>query len=123
MINDVRILGIPRKIHSEDHYNALVAAYVDGCIEEEIPLTLNGLMLWMGFIEPQDFYSCPKYGHLAKRAKRIVEQSLEQKVADSKVNAKGAQFLLKTMHAHSEKIVTENHDRVTINIEGDDTQL
>lgn len=90
--------GRPRKYQSPEDFDAVVDEYVQAREESGKPITWTGLALALGFANRSSIDEYAEYegfSYSVKRAKAIVEEAYEQRLAGS--NPTGSIFALKNM--------------------------
>ncbi len=100
----------PRKYSSPELFDAAVDKYVNECVEMDIPITITGMALHMGFVCKGAIYEYKDYegfSESVKRARLIVENAYEVKLARGKVPPAGPIFALKNF-GWADKLVVDN---------------
>lgn len=91
-------VGRPRLVESPEEFAEKAAEYFEECADDEVPVTITGLALSLGFESRQSFYDYekrPDFSYVVKRARLTVEHSYEARLAEPKPT--GAIFALKNM--------------------------
>lgn len=99
--------GRPRIYETPEDFNAQVDKYIGYCIEVERPVTMSGLVLYLGFASNQDmaFYAKRElFSSSVFRAKKLVEFAYEERIHEP--GCQGAIFALKNMGWKDERGVT-----------------
>ena len=117
------IMARPRTIQSPDEFDMLVDLYVAHSKEENEPLCITGLCLYLGFCSKSslgDYGEREEFSASVKRARLLVENSYVK----STLNGGGAGpiFLLKASYNYVDKQVVEATGTLTVKIEGKDAQ-
>lgn len=90
--------GRPRIVESPEEFERRAHAYFDECEKGGVFKTITGLALAVGFAERQslyDYQARPEFSVVVKRARLVVENDYEQRLAGGKPT--GAIFALKNM--------------------------
>lgn len=102
--------GRPRFIQTPDEFDGLVEGYRRLCIDEERPITMAGLAWHMGFASRQSMYDYgrrfPEFAYSVKRARLMLEEGYETRLAAGRQNPAGPIFALKQM-AWTDRIAVE----------------
>ena len=88
----------PLKFKTPEDFDLMVDLYVATCKEENEPLTIPGLTLFLGFADKSSLYHYQKrktFADSVKRARTLIEESTVKRSMGS--NAAGAIFMLKNM--------------------------
>jgi hypothetical protein len=91
--------GRPRKYATPEEFDAKVDEYVEHCEEKHKPILWTGLALFMGFYgrkEIDEYSAYAGFSHSVRRAKTIVENAYEERLATAS-SATGPIFALKNM--------------------------
>jgi len=92
-----RAIGRPRAVDSPETFDILVDAYLNGCKESNMPITLTGMILSLGLSSRESFYEYQNYEGFSdsvKRARMYIENAYETRLA-SGTNAAANIFALK----------------------------
>jgi len=95
-LGSLRKVGRPRAIEDPKEFDQGVDEYVKYCVDNNFPVTITGMALYLGFCSRQSLYDYekdPKFSYSIKRAKGVVEAFAEAGVHGN--NAAGPIFLLK----------------------------
>lgn len=90
--------GRPRKIESPERMDELVQEFWDKCVKEDRPITLTGLIWYLGLSSRQsldEYANYEGFSDSVKRAKLIVERAYEERLHEN--SPTGAIFALKNM--------------------------
>lgn len=90
--------GRPRKIESPETMDRLVDEYERKCRDEDRPITLTGMIRYLGLSSYQSldtYLEYPGFCESVKRAKQIVQRTYEERLHGN--NPTGAIFALKNM--------------------------
>jgi hypothetical protein len=122
--SDIRKLGVPRVISNPKHFNELVDRHVARLFDNNIPVTLHAITLYLGFVSLKDFELYPKhkgeqFQASVDRTKYIAEFYLVNEIASSDKPESGKQFILKAVHGFAEKQEIEMK-AFNVNIDGKD---
>lgn len=91
-------MGRPRKYNSPEEFDLAVDAYVEQRVEDGKPLTWTGLALSLGFASRKcidEYLKYDEYCYSVKRAKAIVENAYEERLAMNEGSPAGSIFALK----------------------------
>lgn len=91
-------MGRPPLFNDPSEMEDVIASYFSQMKEEESPITISGLALYLGFESRQSFYDYEKNGdfsYIIKRARLRVESEYEKKLSGNSVT--GSIFALKNM--------------------------
>lgn len=99
--------GRPRIIGSPDEMDNLVDEFVALCLTKEKPVTLTGMILYLGLSSRESFDEYGRrqeFSDSVKRAKMIVECEYEQRLSGN--SPAGSIFALKTSDGKTSRTLT-----------------
>lgn len=90
--------GRPPIIETPEEFGAKSDEYIASCRDEDVPPTITGMALHLGFASRQSFYDYENrdgFSYVTKRARLLVEHAYEVRLHGN--SATGAIFALKNM--------------------------
>jgi len=91
-------MGRPRIFETDDQLSEMVDEYFQSIIEDQVPATVTGLALYLGFESRQSFYDYEEkeeFSYTIKRARMRIENEYEKKLSGN--NCTGSIFALKNL--------------------------
>ena len=98
-------VGRPLKFKTEEELNEKITAYFERCEIKDIPFTLSGLACWLEIDRTTlcNYAKREPFFNTIKRAKMIVEASMEERMLKGDINTTGAIFALKNNFRWTDK--------------------
>lgn len=98
-------VGRPLAFKSEKELNDKIKAYFERCEEKELPFTMSGLACWLEIDRSTlaNYGKKDEYFDTIKRARMIVEASMEERMLKGDINTTGAIFSLKNNFKWTDK--------------------
>ena len=90
--------GQPAYYKTPEEFEAACDSYFAKCAADETPLTITGLVLYLGFCERKSLYDYeakPEFLHVVKKARMRVENGYELRLSGN--SPTGSIFALKNM--------------------------
>jgi hypothetical protein len=97
-------------IEDPEKFKAELVNYFDHVIEKDLPMTISGMVLFMGFSSRQSFYDYkkkPKMKDICEKAHEIIVNHYEQKINTDQYPT-GAIFALKNLGWKAEEESSQN---------------